>query len=391
MYDPTLVFDVGKLQADGTRDYSMLTYRGSTDYRHVYWEYLDPNTKPMAQSELTFGIEKKLTDDISASLRGTWRNLIRTIDDVGVLVDNGTGSFDEIYYITNPGSGFSAPVGEGVGKMDPSFWRCPEAQRDYKALNLSVEKRMSNNWMAGFNVTLSRLYGNYTGIVSGDEAIANGGTGRPDGNVTRYFDIWWMSYKSNGKEETTNGLLATDRPIVAKAYGSYAFPFGLTLGGVFNYMSGIPKSTEFFIDSAAGYYPLGRNDLGRTPSLWFLNVYAEYNLKLGKNTLQFSVNVDNVTNNDTATWYYTCINNRSVYTYWNRLSSRGSALAYDFNHDGVIGNDDVITMIKTGYDLFALEGTWPQASDKWTRDPRYDKPILYQAPITARLGVKFIF
>ncbi len=250
-------------------------------------------------------------------------------------------------------------------------------------MNISLDKRMSNNWMGGFNVTISRLYGNYTGIVSGDEAIANGGTGRPDGNVTRYFDIWWMSYKSNGKEETTNGFLATDRPIVAKAYGSYAFPFGLTVGGVANYMSGTPRSTEFFIDSAAGYYPLGRNDMGRTPSLWFLNLYAEYNLKLGKNTLQFSVNVDNVTNNDTATWYYTCINNRSVYTYLEHPAQAAPLQATD--------RRCTIATIKNGYDLFAMEGTWPQAVNKWTRDPRYNKPILFQAPITARLGVKFIF
>ena len=169
---------------------------------------------------------------------------------------------------------------------------------------------------------------------------------------------------------------------MAKAYGSYAFPFGLTVGGVANYMSGTPRSTEFFVDSAAGYYPLGRNDLGRTPSLWFLNLYAEYNLKLGKNTLQFSVNVDNVTNNDTATWYYTCINNRSVYTFFDYPGVSDSSLT-----DG----DATIAFIKNGYDLFAMEGTWPQAVDKWTRDPRFNKPILYQAPITARLGVKFIF
>ena len=92
--------------------------------------------------------------------------------------------------------------------------------------------------------------------------------------------------------------------------------------------------------------------------------------------------MDNVTNNDTATWYYTCINNRSVYTYWNNLTSRGSALAID---------GDTIATIKNGYDLFAMEGVWPQASDKWTRDPRFNKPILYQLPISARLGVKFIF
>jgi hypothetical protein len=384
LYDATKIFDIGKLKADGTRDYSMMTFRGSTDYRYQNWGYLDPNLKCMSQSELTFGLEKKLSDDLSFSARGTWRQLLRTIDDVGVQVPNASGGFDEVYFIANPGYGYSLPISQG-GKMDDGFWPTPKAQRDYKALNLSLEKRMSNNWMGGVNLTLSRLYGNYTGIVSGDEAIANGGTGRPDGNVTRYFDIWWMSYTADGKETPNNGLLATDRPIVAKAYGSYSFPFGLTVGGVANYMSGTPRSTEFYVDSAAGYYPLGRNDLGRTPSLWFLNLYAEYNLKIGKNTLQFSVNVDNVSNNSTATWYYTDINNRSVYTYFDYPGI--STLAPGATGDG----SATIKLIKAGYDLFAMEGTWPQAIDKWTRDPRYNKPILYQAPITARLGVKFIF
>jgi hypothetical protein len=383
--DPAKIFDIGKIKADGSRDYSMLNYRGSTNYRPQHWSYLDPDLKPMSQSEWTVGIEKRLSDDLSLSVHGTWRNLIRTIEDVYRELPrywDGTN----FYMIANPGEGWSLPHSQG-GEFFDVYWPYPKAQRDYKALELSLEKRMSNNWLAGCNVTFSRLYGNYTGTVSADEAVVNNGSGRLDGNVTLYFDRWWLPYTSSGSDANgngilNNGLLPTDRTVVAKAYGSHSFPFGLTVGGVFNYMSGTPKSTEFYVDGIPGYYPLGRNDLGRTPSLWFLNFYAEYNLKLGKNNLQFSVNIDNATDNGTATWYYTCINNRSVYTYWNNLSSRGSQLA---------PCGDTIAMIKNGYDLFALEGTWPQDKTHWTRDPRYNKAILYQAPISARLGVKFMF
>ena len=377
------LFEIGKL-VGGVRDYSMLQYRGYVEYRYQNWEYHDPDLKPMAQSEMTAGVEKKLSDDLSLSIRGTWRQLIRTIDDVGVIVPHDDGGFAEVYYLTNPGYGLSLPISKG-GAFSDDYWPTPKAERDYKAVNISLEKRMSNNWMGGLNLSLSRLYGNYTGIVSGDEAIAGTmGTGRADGNVTRYFDIWWMSYKSNGKEETTNGLLPTDRPVVLKAYGSYAFPFGLTVGGVANWMTGTPRSTEFYVDSAAGYYPLGRNDMGRTPSLWFINLYAEYNLKLGKNTLQFSVNVDNATNNKTPFYYYNCINLRTGYTYFEY-----PGISNLTNGDG--SGDATTALIKNGYDLYAFEGTWPQAVDKWVRDPRYGKAILFQAPITARLGVKFIF
>ena len=383
--DPAKIFDIGKIKADGSRDYSMLNYRGSTNYRSQYWSYLDPDLKPMSQSEWTVGIEKRLSDDLSLSVHGTWRNLIRTIEDVYRELPPYWDGYN-VYIITNPGEGWSLPYSRG-GKNFDFYWPCPKAQRDYKALNISLEKRLSSNWLGGINLTLSRLHGNYTGTVSADEAVASNGSGRLDGNVTRYFDAWWLPYTSagsdaNGNGTLNNGLLPTDRTVVAKAYGSHSFPFGLTVGGVFNYMSGTPKSTEFYVDGIPGYYPLGRNDLGRTPSLWFLNLYAEYSLKLGRNTLQFSVNVDNITNNDTATWYYTCVNNRSVYTYWDQLGARGSQLA---------PGGDTIKMIKNGYDLFALEGPWPQDKTHWTRDPRYNKPILYQAPISARLGVKFIF
>ncbi len=374
--DPPYVnewMNVGRLLPDGTRDYSMLRLRGAYDYRYQSWGYVDPNLKPMAQSELTFGVEKKIGDDLSLSVRGTWRNLIRTIDDVGVQVLNDTGGFDEVYYIANPGFGWAAPVSEG-GKFSDDFWPTPKAQRDYKALNLSLEKRMTNNWMGGVNLTLSRLYGNYTGIVSADEVNTMGtGFGRPDGNVTRYFDVWWMSYTQDGMETKNNGLLATDRPMVLKAYGSYAFPFGLTVGGVFNFMNGTPKSTEWYVDRADGYYPLGRGDLGRTPNIWFLNLYAEYNLKLGKNTLQISLNVDNATNNDTAVWYWTRINITSPYIWWDYFT------------------DDNVTLIKNGYDFREWEGPYPQAVGTWVRDARFDKALGFQPPVTARLGVKFIF
>ena len=49
--------------------------------------------------------------------------------------------------------------------------------------------------------------------------------------------------------------------------------------------------------------PYNRGNLGRTPFLWFTNLYAEYSLRLGKTSLNFNVNVDNVFNIATTTMY----------------------------------------------------------------------------------------
>ncbi len=52
--------------------------------------------------------------------------------------------------------------------------------------------------------------------------------------------------------------------------------------------------------------PYNRGNLGRTPFLWFTNLYAEYSLRLGKTSLSFNVNVDNVFNIATTTMYWPC-------------------------------------------------------------------------------------
>jgi len=280
--------------------------------------------------------------------------------------------YNEHYYIANPGYGYSLPVSQG-GKMSDDFWPTPKAVRDYKGLNIELIKRLSNNWMGGVNVTLSRLWGNYTGIVSADESV--NGAGRASGNVCRYFDVWWMSYSSSGRPDPVYGYLPTDRPVVAKAFGSYHFPFGLTVGIVANWMSGIPTTTEFYVDRANGYFPFGRNDLGRTPSLYFVNLSAEYNLKIGKNTLQFLFDVDNATDNDTAIFNYRRLN-------WGTPRWR----------DLVGGQANVIPTIKAGFDPMASKNsTWPNPKNTWYPHPMYNKANVWYQPMTARLGVKFIF
>ena len=86
-------------------------------------------------------------------MRLVQKHLIRTIEDTGVLTPAG-----EFYYNTNPGFGWSLPISQG-GKFIDTFWACPKAKREYYGMNLSLEKRFSNNWQGGVNYTLSRTAG----------------------------------------------------------------------------------------------------------------------------------------------------------------------------------------------------------------------------------------
>jgi hypothetical protein len=141
------------------------TYMGSRNWRTVSWDTTDPDLKPVSQSEVTFGAEKKVMEEISFSARLVYKHLMRTIEDVGVLLEDppGSGNYSEQYYIANPGEGWTLPVSQG-GKFADTFWPAPKPKREYWGLNLAIEKRFSNNWQGGFNYTWSRMTGNYGGL-----------------------------------------------------------------------------------------------------------------------------------------------------------------------------------------------------------------------------------
>lgn len=216
-----------------------------------------------------------------------------------------------------------------------------------------MERKFQNNWFGGFSYTWSRLYGNYPGLAGSDE------DGRIAPGVLRYFDNWFLVYNQYGKKEP--GPLRTDRPHQFKIYGAYVFDFGLTLGCSAYAMSGIPLQTEIFLNELRGFYPLGRGSAGRIPWLWQIDLYAEYNLKLSQTmTLQFNVNVTNITNNDMARNRYMLYNDAVI----------------DLPGETILDGFDYIRVIaEKGAHL----------------DPRYNKEYDYLDPIAARLGVKLMF
>jgi hypothetical protein len=271
------------------------TYAGYMDYLPPSLNRVDPDMKPTAQREISFGAEKKLGENISLSLRLVQKHLIRTIEDVGVYITTvnpttGAVTVSQDFWVTNPGYGVSLPISQG-GKFIEDYWPCPKATREYYGLNISLEKRFSNNWQGGINYTLSRVYGNYSGLASSDEG------GRLGPSVEQDFDRWFMGYDGQGK--VLDGPLPQDRTHYFKMFGSYRFPFGLTVGIVGYGRSGLPLTTKVLYNSKY-FYPLGRADLGRLPFTAWADIYLDYTLKLGSK-LRASINlqVNNVTSTDT--------------------------------------------------------------------------------------------
>ncbi len=349
--DWTKIADSGLLE-DRESQEAGGTYAGTVDYLPPSFDRVDPDLKPAAQREISFGVEKKLMEDISVSVRFVNKHLIRTVEDVGVYVWDGD-TLSQQFYVTNPGFGVSRPVSEG-GKFSDDYWRCPKATREYNGLNISLEKRFSNNWQGGFNYTLSRVAGNYSGLASSDEG------GRLGPNVEQDYDRWFMGYDAKGN--VLDGPLPHDRTHVLKLYGSYNFPFGLTVGAIAHGQSGLPLTTRLNYNWKY-FYPEGRGDMGRLPFTVWADVYFEYKLNLGtKYMVSLNLQVENLTNTKT-------------------VQSR----IMQYNLDGY-----------SGYDNEILNGTFATNYKSITEAQNDMHPAFGQwssrfHPYSARLGIKFSF
>ncbi|MCG8455202.1 MAG: hypothetical protein MI919_02905, partial [Holophagales bacterium] len=247
---------------------------------------IEPNLKPLESNEITIGVEHMLTSKIALGARYVRKELERTIEDVGVF-DASIGA--EVFFIANPGEGI-AEFPEGT-----AFPRQPRAVRDYDALTLTLRKNFSNNWAANASYTYSQLEGNYSGLASSDE------DGRTSPNVNRFFDSLQGSFDASGSGQPVLGELGTDRPHQFKAQCVYQAPWGTIVGLDQRIASGTPVTTEMSVLPGAPFFPYGRGDLGRTPTITQTDLYLAHEFPLGNNAVELSLSVFNLFDEDTDT------------------------------------------------------------------------------------------
>ena len=159
-------------------------------------------------------------------VRGTLRNM-------GQVVEDAYNAALNTFVIGNPGHGALAAF--------------PRATHRYSALEFTLARTGERaEWAASY--VLSRNFGNYAGIVSG--------------NAGPQFDF---------VETTTNatGWLPNDRRHVIKVQCIVRARYGVTLGNTLTWASGAPISELGAIPGLSYTSFLSpRGSAGRTPSLW---------------------------------------------------------------------------------------------------------------------------
>ncbi len=323
--------------------------RGPIDFRHPSFgeDAIEPDLKPMRLQEATAGIDHQLNDVMKLSLHYVHKQVDRAIEDTGFLLPDGS----EGYVIANPGEGITS-----LAFTNPDV-ALPKAIRDYDSVEFAFDKRMSSNWYLRTSYLWSRLYGNYSGLTQSDE------NGRTSPNVGRLFDYPAMMFQDGGGAAL--GPLATDRPHQFKTQFIYLFGFGTSVGLNQYVASGLPVSREIGI-LPPNNYPvnyLGRGSDGRTPMFSQTDLFVQHSFKMpGSRSLQVSLNVLNLLNQDTAVSKY------STYHKTNGVNI-DEALFYQ-GRQTIAGQITALNPVK---------------------DPRFLMDDRFQVPILARFGVKFLF
>lgn len=254
---------------------------------------VDPNVKPYRQSEATVEFQREVMRASVLTARFVWRNLDQVIEDIGVPTPGGS----EAFVIGNPGQGLAAEVYRQLG-----YQRMATAKRNYRALQLEWDSRFVRNFNFNFNYTLSRLWGNYSGLASPDEVSTATGLGRTTPNVNRDFDLPQVGFTASGQEAI--GILPLDRTHVFKASGTYSFDWWANKSNATDVsffttaQSGTPLTT--FVEVFGIPIPeTQRGDLGRTPMFTQTDFNLTHRYKFGRDerfTLAFDFNVLNAFN-----------------------------------------------------------------------------------------------
>jgi len=251
---------------------------------------ITPDLHPTQTREFTLGMDHELSKTMSVGTRYVHKWAPWVIESVCQFVPTG-----EDCGIDNPGHGTI-----GLYPFGTNFPPQPKPVRDYDGLEFRLKKRYANRWSLDASYLVSRLWGNWSGVASSDEAV---NCLQP--NSCLAFNFLYYSYDASGKP--SYGRLGTDRPNQFKIQGTYDLPWGTLVGVNFLAQNGIPKSTIIKERTdGTNFFPYGRGDLGRTPFLNQTDLLIQHQVKLPRNLrATIGLNVINLFDQMTPTLFQT--------------------------------------------------------------------------------------
>lgn len=281
---------------------------------------VDADIDPVHQDELILGFQSMIDDRWSWGVRGIYRKLNNAIDDMEIT-SNGIlcgGEPSEVGFVMgNPGKRLTVFTDTNCDGENDAFvtidtskagWAMydedgnyvgergyPKPKRNYKALELMIDRAWDGLWSLNATYTLSFTKGNAEGPVNSDTDFADAGR-------TEAFDNPYVNMGAYG-------YLPNDRRHQLKLRGSYGLGDHWSVGATLTAQSGAPISAigegnpfddttfySFYIfDEETGEYELRRRGSeGRTPWIFDLGANVAYRRSFSLADLRVKLSVYNL-------------------------------------------------------------------------------------------------
>ena len=252
-----------------------------------------PNLKQPFTDEFTIGVEKRFFGDFSFAFNAFYRNSKDLIEDVNI-------SANENSYVplTIPDAGPDSVLGTADDRTLTVFNQVsnfqnilqvsnPElAERKSKGVEMTVTKRLSNNWQ----LLASLGWQKATGTLGNDifNSLA-GATAFNDPNLLTNI----------------NGALPLDRKWQTKVSGIYKAPYGFTFIGYYQYLTGLPLYRTYNVVLAQGQQTIVADPKGtyREANISQFDTRIEKAFSFGSEKMELGLTLDifNVFNQNTVT------------------------------------------------------------------------------------------
>ena len=252
---------------------------------------IDPNLKDPKNDEIMFAYQRELAANWSLNvdwIQRWFRDMTTDQNCYGLPCDTvASTAYAPTRIVTDPGpdqirnSGdertltFYDVLPQYVGKDTFFHTNCGnnvsiDCVQRYKALEVSVGKRMSNRWQMQGSYVFSRLDGVQAGISTGSTTI-------------RCSTCLDFTNPNNVLDFVGQGRGANDQPHAFKLLGSYQAPYGITVGANFQALSGLPRDRRLNVAFAQGTraIPLEERGTYRADTLNLLSLRAEKSFRLG--------------------------------------------------------------------------------------------------------------
>jgi hypothetical protein len=346
---------------------------------------VDPDLKSAANDEIVAGAEYEILANMRVGVNYTYRNLVRTVEDM---------SNDEAntYFIGNPGEGIADTF--------------PKAKRTFHAVTVSLNKTFADLWLAQLSYTWASLRGNYDGLYRPED-------NQLDPNLNSTFDLRSLLLNQDGP-------LAADITHNIKLFLAKEFiiapVFSVTLGGTFLAASGGPIN---YLGAQVTYGPgqayiLQRGEGGRLPWVTSVDARISLNYRLSKDSVISATvegfNLFNSQRPTTVDQNYTFDNVGPIIGGKNGSlpAPNGSIVTLGANYDPSVsfaqnlaaGNATVVrpsngSLPKPSYVAGApavvLLPDPTQVSNPVNTNPNWGRPLVYQPVRSFRFSVRWTF